>query len=82
MNNADQITQDAEYCDAVAAEYRKGVTDKTVSAACEYNAQRFDRLAGYARKAAYPPQSEIVRLREENERLTARAEAEAKGGAE
>lgn len=62
MNN-EQTYQDAEYCEQISAEYRKGVKDKIVAAACEANAQRFDRLARYARKATYTPQREIVELR-------------------
>lgn len=69
--NIDQTTQDAEFCEALAATYRKSVSDKTLTAICEDQAKRYDRLAGYARKAAYTPQRELVELREENERLSA-----------
>ncbi|NCB52266.1 MAG: hypothetical protein EOM54_10345 [Clostridia bacterium] len=73
--NAEQIYKDAEYCEQIAAEYRRGVKDKTVAAACEINARRFDRLAAYARRAAYPPQREIVELRDKLTEVTAERDA-------
>ncbi|NCB52214.1 MAG: hypothetical protein EOM54_10075 [Clostridia bacterium] len=73
--NAEQIYKDAEYCEQISPEYRRGVKDKTVAAACEINAQRFDRLAAYARKAAYPPQRELVELRDKLTEVTAERDA-------
>ena len=72
--DAEQIYKDAEYCDQIGAEYRKGVEDKTVAAACEICAQRLDRLASYARLAADPGQ-EIVDLRDELTEVTAERDA-------
>lgn len=67
--SVEQTMRDAEFCEAVAAEYRIGLENKAVAAACEIHAQRYDRLAAYARKAVKTPQRELIEKRESVKQL-------------